>query len=135
MAFFLIKNKSGQYSPVDESDFEQSKGVGVGNVVKCTASRNVKFHRKGMALLKIGFDNQDMYDSFEVYRKVITIKAGFCQLVMLNDSRRNFIPDSISFENMSAEKFERWYNATLDIIYTEIGTTKEELIKEVEQFI
>ena len=136
MAFYLIKGKTGTYSPCDESDFEQSKGVGVGNVVKCTASRNYLFHKKFFALIKVGFDAQDKHKNIEWYRKALVIRAGFFDLIDVDGTE---IPQaqSLSFDNMGAERFEKIYNAVLDIIYDDMSgdTTKDELIKEVEQFI
>ncbi len=134
MPFYLIKNKSGMYSPIDESDFEQSKSVGVGTVVKCSPPRNYLFHKKAFALLNLGHQNQDKYKSFEVYRKVMTIRAGFYDEVEIVDGQVIPQAQSLSFESMSAEKFEQWYNAVLDILSIDMDTAPEDIKREVEQF-
>ena len=131
---YLIKNKSGLYSPVDDSDFEQSKGVGVGNVVKATAPRNYQFLKKAMALIKLGFDSQDTYESQEIYRKLLTVRAGFYDEVKDEYGSIHKFPHSLAFDKMNAETFSRWYNATLEVIAKDTDTASEDLKREVDQF-
>lgn len=134
MPFYLIKNRSGQYSPIDESDFEQSKGVGVGTVVKCTPPRNYRFLKKAFALMNLGYANQDKYKSLEIYRKTLTIRAGFYDEIEIVEGELIPQAQSLSFESMSAEKFDKWYNAVLDILAVDMDTMPEDIKREVEQF-
>jgi hypothetical protein len=130
---YLVKLKSGLYSPTDQESQDASRNIPVGSEVKATVARNVKFHRKAMALLNIGFENQDRYHSFEVYRKVITIRAGYFEMGEVSD---NEIPiaESLSFTSMSSERFEKWFNATLDVISSDMQTAPEKIKREIEGF-
>lgn len=134
MSFYLIKNKTGQYSPMDESDFEASRSVGIGTVVKATAPRNFKFHKKAFALLNLGFSNQSQYTQFEVYRKIVTIKSGFFDEAPGKDGHTYYIPQSLSYDTMSAETFEKWYSATLQVLSEQMDTKTETIRQEIDRF-
>lgn len=131
---YLVKNKSGLYSPLDESDFELSRSVGIGTIVKAAAPRNYKFLKKSFALLNLGFQSQEKYKSLDVYRKVITIRAGYYEEAESKDGHYYCFPKSLAFDAMSSETFEQWFTATLDIIASDTQTAPEELRKEIEGF-
>jgi len=131
---FLIKRKDNSYVPSDDASVEASKKIAVGEEVKATQARNVHFHRKGFALLNLGFSNQDKYEQLEVYRKVITIKAGFFDEVEGKDGHPYYFPKSISFDKMNAEEFEKWYKATLAVISTQLQTKPEEIQAELNSY-
>ncbi len=134
MSFYLVKSKNGTYSPLDESDFEASKSIGVGTVVKATAPRNFKFHKKAFALLNLGFASQEKYKSFEVYRKIITIRAGYFEEVEGKDGHNYYFPKSLAFDAMSSTDFESWFNDTINTISSDTSTAPEALKNEIEGF-
>ena len=119
---------------MDETDFEESKKIGIGNVVKASAPRNYKFLKKAFALLNIGFENQDRHDKFEVYRKIITIKAGYYDLAPTKDGEPYYLPKSLSYENMSSVDFEKWFTDTLDVISKEISLSSQDIVSELQGF-
>ena len=131
---YLLKLKSGHYAPYDTTDHEVSAKIPVGAVVKAKQSRNYLFHKKAFALLTIGFENQTKYESFEVYRKIQTIKAGFFDEAEGKNGTVYYLPQSLSFDTMNAETFEKWYNATIDIISNDMTTAPETIRAEVESF-
>jgi len=131
---FLTKQPNGTYIPSHESDYESSRKVKAGTEVKATKPRNVKFLRKAFALLNLGHDNQDKYDNTEVYRKVITIRAGYYTEVEDKKGKIHFIPDSLSFENMSETKFEEWFEATLKVISGDLETAPEVVQEQISGF-
>lgn len=131
---YLVKLNNGHYLPYDDKDYDLSKKIGEGDVVKATKSRNFKFHKKAFALLNIGYENQDKYEIFEVYRKVIIIRAGFYDEAPTKDGEIYFIPKSLSFENMGAEKFEEWYKSTLNVLSQDMETKPEVIRNEIESF-
>lgn len=131
---YLIKTKSGTYSPMDSSDHDESKKIPVGEAVKATKARNVGFHKKGFALLKLAHDNQDKYESFDVFRKVLTIRAGFYDEIEDKNGDPYFIPKSLAFDKMSAEAFEQWFDATLKVISEDLQTAPEDIRAEVEGY-
>jgi len=130
----LVKQNNGSYIPAYPADDHESKKVKVGTEVKATRARNVKYHRKGFALLNLGFENQDTYDNFEVYRQVITIKAGFVTWVKGKDEKEYPFPNSLSFDKMNAKQFEDWYAAILEIISKETKLSGAEIELELAGF-
>lgn len=130
----LVKLKNGHFVPYDSTDHDESNKIKEGDVVKATRSRNYEFHKKAWALLGLGFDNQDKFESKNIYRKIITIRAGYCEMVIGKDGVTHPIPDSLSYENMSANKFEEWYKATLDVISDDLNTAPEVIQEQVGQF-
>jgi len=131
---YLVKLKSGHYAPYDDKDYDASKKIKEGDVIKGTKSRNYKFHKKAFALLNLAFENQDKYEVFEVYRKVMIIRAGFYDEAPTKNGEVYFIPKSLSFENMSANDFEAWYDATLNIVSKDLDTAPDDINAEIQGF-
>jgi hypothetical protein len=138
MSLYLVKTKTGYFIPFDDSDREAAKAIGAGEVVSAKASRNYMFLKKAMALMKVGHENQredkPQYESFNIYRKVLTIRAGFYDEVLTKEGHTNYLPHSLSFDEMSAENFNKWYTQTLDIIAKDMETAPETIRSEVEGF-
>lgn len=131
---YLMKRKDGAYSPMDDNDYQASAKLAPGSVVKATVPRNYKFHKKAFALLQLGFDNQDKFESFEIYRKYQTILAGYFDEVPSKDGEAIPIPKSLAYDAMSAEDFEKWFNATLELIAKQMDTASEKVKAEIESF-
>ncbi len=131
---YLTKLKSGNYAPSDDKSYEDSKKIPVGSEIKGVKARNVKFHRKAFALLNLAFNNQDKYEIFEVFRKVMIIRAGFYDEAPTKDGEVYYIPKSLSFENMSANDFEDWYEATLNIVSKDLETDTDTINAEIQGF-
>jgi len=130
---YLTKLGNGHYTPSDDKSHEESQKIKVGSEIKGVKARNIKFHRKAFALLNLGFSNQDKFEQFEVYRKVMIIRAGFYDEAPIAKGVY-FIPKSLSFEKMSATDFESWYEATLDILSKDLETKPEDINAEIEGF-
>lgn len=129
---YLTKTKYGYFIPSDDPSKEQANKLSIGDEVVAKSARNPLHHRKAFALLKTGFDNQEKYKSLEIYRKVMTILAGYYDEV---PSKRGveYIPHSISFENMSQQKFNEWYEATMQCVADDLGVTKQELETQLNE--
>ena len=131
---FLVKLQNGQYSPSDDKSHDESQKIAVGTEIKGVKARNIKFHRKAFALLNLGFENQEKFELFEVYRKVIIIRSGFYDEAPTKDGEVYFIPKSLSFENMSANDFEAWYDATLNVISRDLETAPDVINEQIQGF-
>lgn len=131
----LIKQEDGRYRPAYSHDDDESAKVKVGGEVTAKRSRNPEHHRKGMAMLRIGFTNQDRYDSFEIYRQVITMKAGFFNVITNDKGESQALPHSLSFESMSQDAFEKWYEAVLTVISAEAKIDKARIESELINFM
>lgn len=131
---YLQKRKDGAFVPSSEADYEEAKKIQVGFEVKATKARNTKFHRKAFALLNLAFENQDKFDNFEIYRKVITIRSGYYNEIPDENGVVMLIPQSLSYEKMSAEKFDKWYNDTLEVISKDMQTAPQLIQQQITGF-
>lgn len=130
----LVKTKSGVFIPAYPSDHEAAAKVPIGAEVYATQQRNPLFHRKGFALLKLGFDSQDKFDNFEIYRQIVTMKAGFVHFVKGTDGAEHPLPHSLAFDKMSAESFEKWYVAIREVISREAKIDGADIDNNLESF-
>lgn len=124
---YLIKQNNGHYIPLDDSDYEDSKKIGIGKVVKVSQARNYEHHKKAMAILNIGFENQEEIEIFDIYRKVITMKAGFYDSVIDKNGNPFPIVRSLKFDLMSQKDFNEFYDSMLIVVAKELKITPEEL--------
>ena len=130
--------------PMYDSDFDEKKRLKDGETVMCSIRkpRNYEFHKKFFALVRLVFNNlpehivrmlnvrseEDMLDCFKLqlglYRQVWHGRRPVVKL------------GSISFASMDETEFQKFYNRCIDITLTTFlrGTTRQELIEEVEQF-
>ncbi len=131
---FLTKTKQGYFIPSDDSTSEWCKKLPIGEEVKISKPRNSLFHRKAFALLNLGFENQDKYQTLEIYRKILTIRAGYYDEVPNKNGEPYYIPKSLSYESMSAENFDKWYNDTLNLISSDMKTLPETITQELNSF-
>lgn len=96
--------------PVD-SDLED---IPYGQVmVELKKSRNPGNHRRFFAFVKNSFDMQDEFDSIEVWRKYITMKAGFFDEVV-TEKGVMYWPQSIAWEKMDEIEFRDMFNKVIN---------------------
>jgi len=131
---YLVKLRSGHFAPYDTADHDLSAKIPEGDVVKAAKSRNYKFHKKAFALLNIGFENQNRYEQFEIYRKVIIMRAGYYTMIKDLNNELHPLPDSLAFDKMGAEKFDKWYNDALEVISKDLATAPDIINAEISQF-
>lgn len=124
---YLIKRKDGLYQPIDEYDIRDSQKIKTGSAVEVRKSRNWKFHKKTFAIFNVGFENQETFPTFEMYRKVITIKAGYFDWAPTKDGDKIPIAHSISYEKMSAETFDKYYDDICQVIADDLGVEVTDL--------
>lgn len=130
---FLTK-RNGVGIPSYPRDKEEWDKVREGAEVKVTLARNPYFHRKFFALLNLGFENQETYSDFEIYRMVMIMKAGFVVFVLGKDGKEHPLPKSISFEKMDETEFEKLFKAVREIISKEIGVEGSRIESELAGF-
>jgi len=102
--------------------------------VKITKPRNIMFHRKFMALINLGYENQERFSDFEQFRKWVIIMSGY-YIEIIEENEIFKIAKSISFANMDQIDFEKLYNAAIDVILKLIGCERQELMQAVVDFI
>ena len=109
--------------------------AGVVFKIQITQPRNVKFHRKFFALLKIILDNQSHFQNLDELLYAVKIRLGYSVPVQLK-GMVGHMPKSISFSKMDEQAFSEFYERTLDFLITEVipGLNKEDLEQELEGF-
>lgn len=131
--------------PLDDMDWEQKKQLRLGSDVRVhiTMPRNLRFHKKFMALLRLTLDNlpEDIQQSMHIYSieamlAAVKIDLGYYDTVQV--SGRNVVKlRSISFAKMDETAFERFYDlAVTDILNNYLqGADRNLLLQEVEETI
>ncbi|WP_462375948.1 DUF1367 family protein [Segatella buccae] len=144
MDFFCRVTPAGLV-PLDDMDWEQKKQLRLGSDVRVhiTMPRNLRFHKKFMALLRLTLDNlpEDIQQSMHIYSieamlAAVKIDLGYYDTVQV--SGRNVVKlRSISFAKMDEAAFERFYDlAVTDILNNYLqGADRNLLLQEVEETI
>lgn len=132
----LLRNTISGLVPLYPSDMDEKRKLKLGHDYEAEIKnpRNVGFHRKFFALINVGHENSKLDMPFESYRKYITMKAGYFKAY---DTPKGtyYEPESISFSNMSQDQFEEVYSRVLDKVIEDIGTTKEDIEKQLIDFM
>lgn len=118
------------FTPRSEFDWEQIAKIKIG--AQCTMEikeqRNPHFHNMVMSLLRFGYQQWDagadvsgQYRDFDVFRDEVTILAGFYTVYFsMLDQRLHYKAESISYGNMSQQRFEAYFTAIKRVIWREI---------------
>lgn len=132
----LCRNTISGLVPLYPSDYDQKRKLKLGQdyELEIKNPRNVGFHRKFFALLNIGHENSSLDMPFETYRKYMLVKAGYFTPYQ-TPKGIYYDPHSISFTNMSQDEFEEVYSRVLDKVIEEIGVTKEDVEKQLINFL
>lgn len=130
----LVKTKSGVFIPAYPSDHDAAKKIKEGEEVYATKARNPDFHRKVMSLFQLGFENQQEYDNFDIYRQSVTLKAGYVIYVRGKDNELHAFAESLSFASMSQDKFEKLFAAVLEVISKETKTSGKEIKENLASY-
>jgi hypothetical protein len=137
--------------PADEITQAWFSKVKAGRIVRgeFVLPRNPHFHRKFMALMKVGFDyfeeisprqmhkGKEIKPDFERFRKDITILAGKYHMVVNIKGEVRAEADSIRFASMEEPEFQMLYENVLEVLLQRVLTgpqwSKEKVDKTVEQ--
>ena len=132
----LLRNTENGLVPEYASDLEEKKKLKLGDLytVEIVRERNPLFHRKFMALCKLGCENSKNVEMpFNAYRKYVTMKAGFFDTyktprgVMIEAK-------SIAFASMDEDEFRDVYNKVLGIIVEDTQATQQDIEKNLLNF-
>jgi len=132
----MCLNTASGLKPLYDSDLEEKKKLKIGQEYECEIRvvRNYQFLKKFMALCWLGFHNQDWCEQFEHYRKWLTMKAGFVDIIA-TPTGTMYEAKSISFSAMDEVEFERVYQAVIDVLMKEIGIEKRDIERELLNFM
>jgi hypothetical protein len=136
MKLHVVKTQSG-LKPCYNSDYDIYSKIPLNEVfeIEYKKPRNYKFHKKYFGLLKLAFENQELFSNITDMREDVTIMAGFFEL------RENKISGeitkkakSISFAQMDEIEFSELYERTKDVICKWLGVTDESIEEEIYRY-
>lgn len=137
MELFVVKTINGLLKPAfdeDKEKFSQFPKDGYFEI-KYTKKRNVRFHRKFFALLKIAYENQSDYRLMEDLRRDLIITSGHYEEVVNAITGEVYkIAKSISFSNMDETEFSLIYEDVKNVIVRWLGIDNESLENEIAQY-
>ena len=117
----LQRQINGYFSPDSQHDEDQLKSVHTGDVVTADIkkSRNPQFHRKGFAMLKEIFDNQDSFTDFDQFRTWLQIAAGIVDTIIGPDGKTYYKVKSLAWDKMDEIQFDKTYQAFITAAFNQ----------------
>lgn len=115
MATIFVRRTVAGFVALDDDDLP--KAWKIGDVLRAEISkpRNIKFHRKAFALLKMVLPHTN-YPSTDALRDALTVGAGFVETVINPMTGEvGWKPKSWAFSNMGEEEFSELYNRMIDV--------------------
>lgn len=160
MEAIFVKHPNGLV-PATEDDAELlgKLKLGQGVKMKFTRVRNLNFHRKFFALMRLGYDfwggpaeldkasfrMKALLDeagitpekSFDGFRQDVVILAGHYDAYYRLNGEVRLEAKSIAFGSMDEDEFEALYSKVIDVILKRVCTqyTEAELRKQVEDMV
>jgi len=101
--------------------------------VKVVRPRNLNFHRKFFGMLRLAFDNQEVYEDFDVFEEVIKLGIHHVSCFYMPNGYPCYKSKSISFAKMSQDEFEEFYEKAGRYIEREFKIEWEDLSREAEE--
>ena len=132
----LQKTTGGVLVPVDQPTIEEISKIKLGHglIGEFKRARNVRFHRKVMALFKFAFDMWDapkleykgepVNKTFEGFRKDLTVMAGHYEARTNMRGEVRLDAKSLSFGNMAEDEFEKVFRDLLNTIWRRVLRSK-----------
>jgi hypothetical protein len=132
----LLRNTISGLVPMYPSDWDNKRKLKLGEDYEANIKmpRNYEFHKKLFALFNIGCQNSKMDLPFDVYRKIMTVRAGFFTAYQ-TDKGVYYEPDSLSFTAKDEAQIEEVYSSVMDAIIKDIGSTSDEIEKALIEFM
>lgn len=132
----LLTNTETGLKPKFDSDANEKKKLKLGEDywAEIRKARNYKFHKKFMALIKLGQQNSKHVEMpFDTYRKYALIKSGYHKIY--DTPKGKYVEaESIAFENMDEEKFQEVYSRVVDFVIQDTQATKEDIEQNLINF-
>ncbi len=136
MRVIVVKTLTG-LKPAYDSDKEVFNKMPLNEPfeIEYTKRRNIKFHRKFFALLKLAYENQSDYRFIEDMRRDLLIVSGnYDEQVCKITGEIYKKAHSINFSNMDELQFSEVYTSVKNIICKWLGIDNETLDDEINQY-
>ena len=146
MDIFCIKHGDALH-PASAYDKEELDKLPQDQAMRMTLRRvrNIKFHRKYMAMVHLAYDNWpylgefEGYKDFDSFRKELQILAGYRYPVVKLNGDVYYQSKSIAFGNMGEDEFAKLYEAVLEAVRRHVihhmdDEDLQNFLNELEQF-
>ena len=149
MRLYLVKASGGYFIPASDLDRDDAEKLKNGIVysAEIKKERNSLFHRKVLALLRLGFDNWDPVNIFEdgrvieknfdKFREDVTVRAGHYVATYCLDGSVSLEAKSISFASIDDIEFEALFSRFVDVLLKDVLSryTREDIDAVVNQLL
>lgn len=150
MELLLTKSPSGALIPLDDEQAEKMQRLRPGAVIRCTIAqmRNGRFFRKWWVLARYAYDlwtdnlpttivwrGQMVQPDKEKFRKDLTILAGHFHPVFNIRGEMRIEADSLRWDKMDEETFERLYSATINAILQKVLNRPDLTPEKLRQYV
>ncbi len=135
MKIQMLKTEKG-LTPLYNSGYDSYQKLKIGweGEVTFKQPRNYLFHKKFFSLIAMAYDNQERYNNIDHFRKYMIIKAGFYTAYEM-DGWTHKEADSMSFASMDEIEFADLYSKMLDVVISELGSAKEDILEQVINYM
>jgi hypothetical protein len=133
----LVKKTYEGLKPCYDKDYEIYSNIKINEEfeIDYKKKRNSKFHRKFFALLKLFYENQDVYYNIEDLRLDLIKESGrFEEVINIFTGEVFKKANSISFASMDEVKFSELYEDCKTIICKHLVIGKESIEEEIHQY-
>jgi len=118
----------------ESEELIKSKPVGVDFIVEVNDKRNAGNHRRFFSFVNFTFDIQDDYESKEIWRKVLMIKAGYFDSVLDKTGYCQQWAHSVSWDRMEEQKFRRVFGDVVQAFISSEYCQSEEVLNRAVSF-
>lgn len=137
MEILVVKTINGLLKPAFEEDLDKFKKLPKDSYfeIKYTAKRNIRFHRKFFALIKLAYENQSDYRISDDMRRDLIITAGHYDEVINKITGEVYkIAKSLQFNKMDEMEFSQVYEDVKEVICKWIGIDNKTVDQEIQQY-
>lgn len=134
MQAVFARTSNNLLAPADDGaeKFIRSLKFNEGGMFEVKKLRNLRFHRKAFALLKLAYEmwtpkssttvvmGMKLVKDFDSFRKDILILAGHADPVYSIDGKVRFEPRSMSFAKCDEYEFSDLYRNILDVVWRHV---------------
>lgn len=137
MELYVVKTINNLLKPAFDEDLANFKKLPKDGYfeIKYTAKRNIKFHRKFFALIKLAYENQSDYRLTEDLRRDLIITSGHYEEVVNKITGEVYkIAKSLQFSKMDETEFSQVYEDVKEVVIKWLGIDNESLENELQQY-
>ncbi len=109
---YFTRNALGRMEIADANSLAEWEELPIGRVIKgnFVVPRNVKHSRQFFALLRVIYDAQDFFTSFDNLRKQVLIGTGFYTMYKRFNGDEYPMADSMAFDKMDDVQFNSFFD-------------------------